>query len=1296
MTDASQPCAGGAARLQANNGDAIVAALTPDPNFDLKSLNGGTAIQISCKSSGCPAAAQLPTLKAAIEQKIDQKTVSPPPLLVATWVLPGFCPGDPTVGRVSVACPGGAPRASATNAAAIVNTLSPDPMFDLKNQNATTIQILCKNLACLTDPGLGPHKTEIQLKIDALAERPIATPYFVILPVFCMTGNLQKESRTIAAAACPAGNVQAPTSNVGAIVDLINKDPNLNVSDGGNGRLLVACKDSTKPCDTSAVARLAVAAAKPSPAFIQEEEVAVGTADTTASGITKSKPLGITADAIGPSRIRLKSDNPIPAVDVDAILQSYLYGGSAPPLVRMFYQPPTVVVPPAMPPASSSSSNTSSNSGSPGNSAGTSGSTGSNTAAGNTGANATGSQNSGSTTVSFNVKSETSASSDGKAAPAAGTASAAAPTTTTTATTATITPAPPASPPASPSAPQIIKDMVAVNDNVVFNDTSSDSLVWQRARLLTLLDLPRPEVLMNVWSYQATSSDGREILRSAESVRDLVNGQNGALQNAIQFGWAYLSREMERHVGCADLCGEPQPAPASATAAEKEKTVAETKQTAAQRVTDPLNLFALEQERKTAQGEYDEALKARDAARKNVEDAENRLGGAKNLPDQDAKKKNAVADAAKVWRSAMDSFGKAERQFSDAKAALDHLKALTPPLRSAIKPFFNPEFYNYITQKFVDDSSSDDVLGGPARQEWGFCPEDQYCLGYAQAFQPVRPNLTSILLGAVASQTPLKTILTTIGCMEGKYEVYPECFPGRPAVKYIIEQSDVGKKSKGKKDKAGNQGDPCSNCTQVSTWQKTLEGSPLKIAQDTAAGNEDVRTCLREQRHKLIEERRYRETLSCETLDRIAVDAQERCGVPQTLPLSCFTLQAAQSFSSDTDFSTFTLKDLNELAEVRLADIEMGKAKYRADRAGLLRAGIADFLFHYKMSQQYPKEFPPYDLQHSTQELNAELNPLVVSFNQDVAAFSQHLSDRLEREAPDKKSFLSDGIITIRGIGGDQSTVDTTTQNYFKVTQSKSLAEVLNALNSPGGGGSGANSTASIMSALEKGTLNPTTAIAALAAITPSSLQAQIGRQLTLTVTPHTLPGASSAELDVILNAGDSGTPSLYSSGGSSSNDPQSHIAKLNVTSRVRVESVKMFELSSFSAMVQRPRGKFPLLPPFVELPWIGSLVSLPLRGARQYHRSTAIVSAVVVPTATDLAYGLEFTPDRKVTPVENESAPNVTMRAVNSLSLFKEPIRSYHKALMGCFATKQLVAFTNGYKGGCESLSFRSVPREF
>ena len=60
--------------------------------------------------------------------------------------------------------------------------------------------------------------------------------------------------------------------------------------------------------------------------------------------------------------------------------------------------------------------------------------------------------------------------------------------------------------------------MVAVNDNVVFNDTSNDSLVSQRARLLTLLDLPRPEVLMNVWSYQATSSDGREILRSAESV----------------------------------------------------------------------------------------------------------------------------------------------------------------------------------------------------------------------------------------------------------------------------------------------------------------------------------------------------------------------------------------------------------------------------------------------------------------------------------------------------------------------------------------------------------------------------------------------------------------------------------------------------------------------------------------------------------------------------------------------------------------------------------------------------------
>ena len=134
-------------------------------------------------------------------------------------------------------------------------------------------------------------------------------------------------------------------------------------------------------------------------------------------------------------------------------------------------------------------------------------------------------------------------------------------------------------------------------------------------------------------------------------------------------------------------------------------------------------------------------------------------------------------------------------------------------------------------------------------------------------------------------------------------------------------------------------------------------------------------------------------------------------------------------------------------------------------------------------------------------------------------------------------------------------------------------------------------------------------------------------------MTPHTLPGASSAELDVNLIAQEDSPPALYTDRGATQNtDPISRVAKHNVATRVRVESVKLFEVSSFSALIERPRTNVPILPlPFVEIPVVGDLLSLPIRGAKVYHRSTAIISAVIVPTAADLAYGLEFHGDREV-----------------------------------------------------------------
>jgi hypothetical protein len=110
---------------------------------------------------------------------------------------------------------------------------------------------------------------------------------------------------------------------------------------------------------------------------------------------------------------------------------------------------------------------------------------------------------------------------------------------------------------------------------------------------------------------------------------------------------------------------------------------------------------------------------------------------------------------------------------------------------------------------------------------------------------------------------------------------------------------------------------------------------------------------------------------------------------------------------------------------------------------------VADFLFNYKWSTEYPHDFIPYDLTQSAQELNAEFNPLVLAFNRDVKAFTQNLETELqckhEANSPNRlnaaawigkgdETFLNDGMISVRGISGVESIVDTVTQSFFDAT----------------------------------------------------------------------------------------------------------------------------------------------------------------------------------------------------------------------------------------------------------------------
>ena len=152
--------------------------------------------------------------------------------------------------------------------------------------------------------------------------------------------------------------------------------------------------------------------------------------------------------------------------------------------------------------------------------------------------------------------------------------------------------------------------------------------------------------------------------------------------------------------------------------------------------------------------------------------------------------------------------------------------------------------------------------------------------------------------------------------------------------------------------------------------------------------------------------------------------------------------------------------------------------------------------------------------------------------------------------------------------------------------------------------------------------------LGALNSVQPA--EAKIGRELKLDITPHALAGASSAELEVKLDCpGSRQCPTRFTSD-KSAEDTLSRVAKHDVSTRVRVESLKLFEISAFSATLQRPRSKFPVVPPFFEVPYFGSFIGWPLPGAKVYHRRTRlIVSAVIVPTAADLAFGIDFGADR-------------------------------------------------------------------
>jgi hypothetical protein len=684
--------------------------------------------------------------------------------------------------------------------------------------------------------------------------------------------------------------------------------------------------------------------------------------------------------------------------------------------------------------------------------------------------------------------------------------------------------------------------------------------------------------------------------------------------------------------------------------------------------------------------------------------------------------------------------------------------------------YFNEPFRSYIADRFVADTNKSNQIGRtpqelsqsfldqsqakmadpvlPAkRSSLGICARDRYCLGYTGLFRhasdlgkadddnpsSIRPTFTDLLLQIIAAQQPVAAALKAIKKVEGNATPAPPC------------------------------GDCICDSEQWTMVKDECKPTDGECNEESVYRREKLlRTETRKRCHAIW---RYLDLdhvspppqpPSCEDLDFRGILGSLFESREPRIHLQCFKekaeiLLAPGNCKSEDKICEDGETDLKKLLEEEpaalLARSESAQEVAGSSSAsppygvGLFRAAIADFLFNYKMSQQYPHEFVPYDLTQSANTLNNALSPLIDAFNRDLWSYQMFVRADMQYQVEelnsrnderccvkrlfglDKPSFFNDGVITVRTISGQPTNVSVTSQSFLNGSTAPELPALLTSLASLGasGGGGGGGGSAGTTSGTTTTTTTTTTTgsppssapsappvtglfgkYAALPALLANyqTSYAQIGRQLSFSATPRTLATASSAEIAVTLNADESAGGPVYT--GPGANDPAfntSRVANHDTTTRVRVDSIKLFEVSSFSAIVERSRSRFPLLPPFVEIPYIGTFAGIPLGSAKEFHSSTAIISAYVVPTAADIAYGLHFVSDLVVDGLnpgpcsflKGSAGPDVKapcvfrkMFSLNDVDT-QQPILEFNKNMTRCFGTD--TSFD-----GCRRVSFANT----
>lgn len=336
----------------------------------------------------------------------------------------------------------------------------------------------------------------------------------------------------------------------------------------------------------------------------------------------------------------------------------------------------------------------------------------------------------------------------------------------------------------------------------------------------------------------------------------------------------------------------------------------------------------------------------------------------------------------------------------------------------------------------------------------------------------------------------------------------------------------------------------------------------------------------------------------------------------------------------------------------------------------IFQAALLDFLFQYKWTVIYPDDFVPYDLQRTAHQLDSLLGPIVDALNQDldgyVIAKLDEVGDKFNCQPQyGKIGLISRGNVQVASLSGSKASVDGKVNNYFDITPPLSLNDILNV-------GNQSNVASNLKNVLEPKEI---LALQALANIgNQSRITAQVTKEAKLTITPSTLDTASSALLDVDFDVSEPNPPQTVNQK-DSQKDLLDRVAEHHVVTHVRVESLKLFQLSSFSMELTHPLRGTPV--PVVGWAWegifgatpgMGRLFRMPPYSKTVDNRSYAIVRAVVVPTAMDWGLSLRFESDRIKDPITDATDP------LNSMKQAGGKLRPFHKCFVQHIVNPQAV----------------------